>query len=93
MRRDPYTILKRPRITEKATAAFERNAYTFEILRDANKIEVRKAVESVYNVKVKSVNTMRVRGKLRRVGRNYGRTPDWKKAVVTLAEGQTLDIM
>jgi len=93
MIRDAYVVIRRPRLTEKATDLQENNAYTFEVLRDANKIEIRQAIEKVYRVKVKKVATMRVQGKLKRVGRSYGRTPDWKKAIVTLHEGHTIDLL
>lgn len=93
MERDAYTLIKRPRLTEKATKAIEHDAYTFEVVRDANKVEIRQAIERLYKVKVKKVATMRVRGKRKRVGRNIGRTQDWKKAIVTLHEGHTLDII
>lgn len=93
MSRDIFSVIKRPVITEKATDATGSNQYTFEVLRQASKVEIRQALETIYKVKVDSVNTMRVKGKWRRVGRSYGRTPDWKKAIVTLKEGQTIDLM
>jgi len=93
MLRDSYAIVKHPVITEKATDVAADGAYTFEVARDANKIEIRKAIESIYRVKVTGVNTMRVKGKLRRMGRNVGRTPDWKKAIVTLADGHKIDLV
>lgn len=94
MQRDAYMIVKRPRITEKATDLTESaNAWTFVVARDANKVEIKKAIESLYGVKVKKVHTMRMKGKWRRVGRSFGRTPDWKKAIVTLAEGASLDLL
>lgn len=93
MIRDAYTVIRRPRITEKATDLQEKNAFTFEVRRNANKIEIRQAVEKLYRVKVKKVATMRVQGKLKRVGRTFGRTPDWKKAIVTLHEGHTIDLL
>ena len=93
MQRDYTTLIKRPRLTEKATELGEDNKYTFEVLRDANKIEIRNAIEKIYGVKVKKVNTMRVRGKRKRVGRNFGRTPAWKKAIITLHEGSEIDLL
>jgi large subunit ribosomal protein L23 len=69
-----------------------RNAYHFHVPRDANKVEIRQAVEAVFEVKVESVNTLTVMGKTRRRGWVAGRRPDWKKAMVTLEEGQTIDV-
>ena len=89
-----YQIIKKPVITEKTTdQTVNRNAYTFQVPRNANKIEVRAAVEKLFDVKVTSVNTLRVKGKWRRRGRTVGMTPEWKKAVVQIAEGQTIDVL
>lgn len=89
-----YHIIQKPVITEKATdASADRNAYTFHVPLDANKVEIREAIQSLFEVKVKSVNTLRVRGKWRRRGRIVGSTSPWKKAVVVLAEGQTIDVL
>jgi large subunit ribosomal protein L23 len=89
-----YQILKKPVITEKATTdSGIRNAYHFRVPVDANKVEVRKAVEALFGVKVIRVNTLRVGGKTRRRGWRAGRAPDWKKAMVTLAEGETIDVL
>ena len=88
------TIIVRPVITEKTmTEASERNKFTFEVDARANKTEVRRAVEAIWGVKVLAVNTMTVRGKERRRDRRYamGHTPTWKKAIVTLATGDTID--
>jgi large subunit ribosomal protein L23 len=93
MNRDAYHILKKPRITEKATGLQEHNAYTFEVARDATKVEVRKAIEEVFNVKVTKVRTLRVKGKPKRLRYGWVRTPEFKKAIVTLAEGDTIDVM
>lgn len=94
MPRDAYTIVKCPRITEKATAVAEKgNAYTFEVALDANKVEIRGAIEKLFKVKVDKVRTVLVKGKVKRVRTNVGRTSDWKKAIVTLAEGQKIDVM
>lgn len=90
--RDPYEIIKRPVITEKATLQKERqNKVTFEVARDANKAEIKEAVEKLFNVKVEGVNVMNVRGKRRRLGRLWGKRPDWKKAIVTLKPGYSID--
>ena len=69
-----------------------RSKYTFEVARDATKIEIREAVESVFDVTVRSVRTMNVRGKKRRMGRTMGRRPHWKKAIVEVAEGDIIDV-
>lgn len=91
--RDPYTIIERPLITEKAVDLQEQSRYTFRVARDANKIQIREAIEAIYNVPVKSVNTLNVRGKLRRVGRGRpGRQPNWKKAIVTLQPGAKIEL-
>ena len=83
-----YDIIKRPIITEQSMADTEMKRYTFEVAKDANKIEIAKAVETLFKgVKVAKVNTISVRGRLKRMGRTAGYTSDWKKAVVTLAEG------
>ncbi|MGH7294836.1 MAG: 50S ribosomal protein L23 [Polyangiaceae bacterium] len=94
MNRNAFTILKTPRITEKSTALSEKhNPYTFDVARDANKVEIRLAVEDFFKVKVKKVHTANMQGKWRRRGMAYGRTPEWKKAIVTLREGSKIDVM
>lgn len=90
-------VLRRPVITEKNTRLMEMGQYTFEVARDANKIQIKDAVERTFNVEVVAVNVMNVRGKERRRGRrgrvaSVGRTPARKKAIVTLKEGQTIDL-
>ena len=105
--RSPQTILKRPLVTEKGThlresggrADFEelaaediRSKVTFEVARDANKIEIRQAVQQLFSVKVTDVRTQIVRGKEKRLGRFVGKRANWKKAVVTLAAGETIDL-
>ncbi len=91
--RDPRTIILRPIVTEKGSAIRDReNKYLFSVVRDANKIEIKQAVESLFGVKVKSVKTMVMHGKVKRMGIFEGKRPDWKKAVVTLEEGQTIDL-
>ncbi len=91
--RNLYDVIVRPVITEKATDQLDRNrVYTFEVRRDANKIEIAQAVEKLFNVEVQNVRTMQNRGKARRVGRNVGRRPAWKKALVTLREGHAIEI-
>jgi large subunit ribosomal protein L23 len=89
---DFYQIIKRPLITEKATKQKEQvNQLTFEVDRHANKILVRNAIENIFKVKVLSVTVINVRGKKRTVGRNVGRKPDWKKAIVRLAPGENIE--
>ena len=87
-----YEILRRPIITEKSIMLQEQSKYTFEVALKANKIQIKQAVEMAFDVNVVAVNTTRVRGKMRRVGRNQGMTRSWKKAVVTLQEGQRIEI-
>jgi len=90
--RDPYDILIRPIITEKSSDLMAENKYTFRVDRKANKIEIRQAVESIFKVDVTAVRTMNMPGKLKRQGRTSGMTAQWKKAIVTLKEGQRLPI-
>ena len=93
MKREPRTIVRRALITEKGTRIREReNGYLFEVARDANKIEIKHAIEAIFPVKVSSVRTQRVHGKPKRMGRYQGHRPDWKKAVVTLQKGQTIEL-
>lgn len=91
--KDPYNIILNPLRTEKGTAIQAReNKYFFEVDRNANKIIIKAAVEEIYKVKVKRVNTANVVGKKRRVRRVEGKRPDWKKAIVTLEQGEAIDI-
>ena len=87
-----HDVLIRPLITEKCTRQIELGQYSFEVHRDANKIQIREAVEKTFNVQVKAVNTLNMPRKERRRGRVIGSIPGWKKAVVTLVPGQTIDI-
>ena len=88
----PEAIIRRPIfLTEKSTTLAKDNQVIFEVLRDANKVQIRDAVQKMFNVKVASVNTMLYRGKDRRMGRGYAKMQNWKKAVVTLAEGENID--
>ena len=87
-----YEILLRPLITEKNTMLVEHNKYAFEVARDANKPQIKDAVEKAFKVKVASVNVMRVPGKMRRAGRRRGMTSPWKKAVVTLEPGDKIEL-
>ena len=91
--KDVYSVLKRPLFTEKNDRLKEKfNKYAFEVDMRVNKIEIRQAVEQIFGVTVVKVNTMRVHGKVKRQGRSVGRRPDWKKAIVTLKEGDTIPI-
>lgn len=77
-------VVIRPVITEKSMSGMAMKKYTFEVAKDANKIEIARAVEELFGVKVSKVNTLHVRGQMRRQGKSEGYTPSWKKAVVTL---------
>jgi len=90
--KDPYTIVKNLLRTEKGTVLLAKNKYLFEVDRRANKLEIKKSVEDIYKVKVSSVNTVSMHGKQKRVRYKKGKTPDWKKALVTLKQGSTIDI-
>ncbi|MBE3583628.1 MAG: 50S ribosomal protein L23 [Limnochordaceae bacterium] len=88
----PQEIVIRPLITEKSHRLMtEHNQYSFEVHRDATKIDIRRAVEALFKVHVVAVNTLNVRGKRRRVGRFVGKRPDWKKAIVTLKAGERIE--
>jgi large subunit ribosomal protein L23 len=86
-----HDIIVRPIITEKSSRMMSQNKYTFEVLPKANKIEIRKAVEEVFKVKVSSVHTIKVRSKPKRMGRFLGRSRSWKKAIVTLIPGERIE--
>jgi large subunit ribosomal protein L23 len=91
--RDPRSIVRRALITEKGTVLREtRNQYHFEVARDANKIEIKQAVEAIFAVKVSAVRTLQQRGKVKRQGRTAGRRNDWKKAIVTLKPDQKIEL-
>lgn len=84
--KNPRDIIRRPVITEASTDLMEDKKYVFEVDPRANKVEVKKAIEEIFGVKVEKVNTMRVKGKIKRYGRYSGRTPERKKAIITLTE-------
>ena len=87
-----HEIIRKPLITEKANLLKEGGqVVAFEVARSANKIEIKQAVEKAFEVKVKSVNTIQFRGKVKRVGYNFGQRNNWKKAYVTLEEGHNID--
>ena len=89
----PLEVVLRPMITEKATELGGANKYMFEVRRDANKTQIKEAVQKGFDVKVESVNVMNVKGKPRRVrGNRIKHRPDWKKAVVTLAPGDKIEL-
>ena len=88
----PYQVIVRPLITEKATILAGERKYAFEVAPHANKIQIRNAVQKVFSVNVTKVNTLTVHGKRRSRGRLQSRTSDWKKAIVTLAEGDSIQI-
>lgn len=85
-------IIKRPIVTEKSTDLMAENKYTFEVDLRASKPMIKDAVEQIFGVEVEKVNTSRVKGKLRRMGRHEGYTSEWKKAVVTLKEGHSIEV-
>ncbi|MDD3114236.1 MAG: 50S ribosomal protein L23 [Anaerovibrio sp.] len=84
-------IIIRPLITEKSTTLMAEGKYVFEVAKAANKIEIAKAVSEIFKVKVASVNTINVEGKVKRMGRSVGKRSDYKKAIVKLAAGETIE--
>ena len=90
--KDPHDIVKGMIRTEKGSAMLVLNKYLFWIDKSANKIEVKKAIEDMYKVKVDSVNTVMMRGKLKKVRYAVGKTSDWKKAIVTLKDGSKIEV-
>lgn len=96
MSRHPYEILVRPLLTEKASAGNDQKCpqYAFQVAINANKIQIRRAIEAAFSVDVLKVNTIRVLGKRKRLrSRKQGKRADWKKAVVTLREGQEINLL
>jgi large subunit ribosomal protein L23 len=91
--RSPYQVVLKPLLTEKGTRLKEEgNQYLFRVAKPANKIEIKQAIEQLFKVTVLDVRTLQVRGKVKRLGRFQGRRPDWKKAVATLKEGDSIDL-
>ena len=90
--KDPREIIIRPIITEHSYDMMEKYTYTFEVAKDANKIEVRQAIEAIFDVTVVKVNTLNVKPKTKRVRYQEGKTRSWKKAMVTLKEGDTIEL-
>lgn len=89
---DPRTIIIRPIVSEASFDKMEQNKYTFEVAKDANKYQIKDAVEEIFNVKVTRVNTLTVKPKNKRVRYVTGKTRSWKKAIVTLAEGDSIEV-
>lgn len=88
----PYEVLRRPLVTEKSTMLGARGQYVFEVAVGANKPQIAEAVQKAFNVHVVAVNTMHVRGKLKRMGKSRGHQVSWKKAVVTLQPGEQIQV-
>ena len=89
----PYQVVLKPLLTEKGTRLKEEgNQYLFRVARTANKIEIKQAIEQLFKVTVLDVRTARMRGKVKRLGRFQGRTSDWKKAITTLKEGDSIEL-
>lgn len=84
------TVIIRPIITEKSSLIGAHNKYVFQVAADANKIEIRQAIESIFNVKVAAVHTLNVKPRKKRVGRSIGKTGGWKKAMISLQEGHKI---
>ncbi|WP_028308941.1 50S ribosomal protein L23 [Desulfitibacter alkalitolerans] len=91
--RNPHDIIIKPVISEKTTDLMADSKYTFIVDNKANKVEIANAVEKIFNVTVERVNTLKVKGKNRRMGRFIGKTPTRKKAIVTLKEGDKIEII
>lgn len=89
---DSRDVIIRPILTEKTTLLAESGKYAFRVHDRANKLEIQRAVEELFRVDVVSVNVARMKGKWRRFGRSRGRRPDWKKAIVTLQAGQSIEL-
>jgi len=92
--KDPRDVIIKPIISEKSMKLLEdNNTYTFRVNKNSNKIEIKSALEEIFGVRVENVNTMNIKGKKRRLGRNEGKRPDWKKAYIKLAEGDSIEII
>ena len=91
--RDPRKILRIPLVSEKSTSMrINENKYVFKVDKKANKLEIKRAIEEFFKVKVEDVTTMMMHGKPKRLGRFEGRRPDWKKAIVRLKKGETIEL-
>ena len=89
---DTFEVLRRPVITEKSTQLQGLDKYVFEVAREANKNQVKEAVEKAFDVHVLAVHVSTVHGKMRRIGKSMGRTPNWKKAIVTVQPGERIAV-
>lgn len=90
--REVHNTIISPLVTEKSTTQREgQNQYSFTVDKRANKIEIKEAVERLFKVKVTEVRTIMIRGKVKKLGRRFGKRPDWKKAIVTVKEGDRID--
>ena len=87
-----YDVIKKPVITERSMMGLAENKYTFEVAKTSNKVEIRQAVEAIFNVTVTKVNTLNVKSKPKRIRGAAGRTRTWKKAMVTLKEGDSIEL-
>ena len=85
-------IIIKPVVTEKSVDLMQENKYCFKVAKDANKIEIKNAIEEIFKVTVVNVNTVNVHGKMKRMGRTQGKTASWKKAIVTLREGDSIEV-
>lgn len=85
-------IIIKPVVTEKSVDLMQENKYCFKVAKDANKIEIKNAIEEIFKVTVVNVNTVNVHGKMKRMGHTQGMTASWKKAVVTLREGDSIEV-
>ena len=92
--RTPRQVVIRPLLTEKSTILKEnQNQVLFQVAPDANKVEIRRAIETIFNVKVRDVRTIVMEGKLKRMGKHEGRRPGWKKAIISLQPGHKIDLV
>jgi len=92
--KSPREVVIRPLLTEKSTILKEnQNQVLFQVAPDANKVEIRQAVETIFNVKVRDVRTIVMEGKLKRMGKHEGRRPGWKKAIISLQPGHKIDLV
>lgn len=92
MAANPRDIIICPIVTEKTSMMMQDNKYTFKVALGANKVEIRQSIEDIFDVKVEKVNTIRVLGKIKRMGKHEGKRSDYKKAIVKLVEGNTIKI-
>ena len=91
--RDPRTVIKMPLVSEKSTnLRADQNKYVFRVDKNANKLQIKRAVEELFKVKVEDVTTMMMYGRPKRLGRYEGRRPDWKKAIVKLKKGEAIEL-